>query len=335
MTKIVAFLKSLRWIYTFGRDLIAEIFRIKNKDASTTLILARTQALNNQLKRLAGTGGNAFYTFHEFREIQELCMKHNHIPTNVLEIGTGSNLGILTLFLLSTAKKVYGVDIEPMNNRYDNYFYESLRDYVKITGGTYWYQYSVENRPIPHLSFPTSLDHVDLKHCVDQINYLAPCSSDAIPLEDSSLDMIYSMATMEHLPKTRETIKEIKRLLIHGGITIHEIDMSYHRYHTNPLEMLKHSEEEWQSITNQYGNGLGVEDIWDRKFKTEIYCNRLRTSDFVQLFEENGFGILEVTPTVRFDKNYIDKSKLDKSFLTKSLDDLSVTVVIIVAKCRK
>jgi ubiquinone/menaquinone biosynthesis C-methylase UbiE len=193
----------------------------------------------------------------------------------------------------------------------------------------------MEHKPMPHMSFPNSLDHFDFKKHVSQIEYLAPCSSESIPLPDNSVDFIYSVATFEHLPKTKETVREIKRLLVNGGLTIHEIDMSYHRHHPNPLEMLKYSEEEWKVITNQYGEGLGVEDIEQGKFKSEIYCNRLRTSDFVSFFEKNDFEILEVKPVVKFDPAHINRSKINEKFGGKSLDDLSVTVVVIVARCRK
>jgi SAM-dependent methyltransferase len=335
MNKLVGFLKSFRWIFTFSFDLWGELFRIKNKNATTALILARGKAVNNQLKRLASTGGTAFYALHEFGEIQALCFKHQYIPRRVLEIGTGFNLGILSLFMLSGAQKAYGVDIEPMEERYDKYFYDTLKEYLKSTGGLHWYRYFMENKPTPHLSFPSSLDHVDLKKHVDQIEYLAPCSSESISLQENSVDLIYSVATFEHLPKTKETIAEIKRLLVNGGLTIHEIDMSYHRHHPNPLEMLRYSEDEWRVITNQYGEGLGVEDIEQGKFKSEIYCNRLRTSDFVSFFEENNFEILEVKPVVKYDSRQIDRSRINEKFSGKSLDDLSVIVVVIVARCRK
>jgi SAM-dependent methyltransferase len=335
MNKLPAFVKSFRWIFGFTIDLYRELFKIKNKNATTALILARSAAINNQLRRLASTGGTAFYAFHEFREVQALCIKHNLIPRKILEIGTGFNLGILSLFLMSSAEKAYGVDIEPMEERYDEYFYDTLKEYLKSAGGLHWYRFFMQNRPTPHLSFPSSLDHFDFKKLVSKIEYLAPCSSESIPLPENSMDLVYSVATFEHLPKTRETVVEIKRLLVNGGLTIHEIDMSYHRHHPNPLEMLRHSEEDWQVITNQYGEGLGVNDIEQGKFKSEIYCNRLRTSDFVSFFEESNFEILEIKPVVKFDPDHIDRSRINEKFSNKSLDDLSTTVVVIVARCRK
>jgi len=335
MDRVIAFIKSFRWTFKFFMDLQKELFHLKNNSADKLLTRARSKAMTNQLKRLASTGDNAFYAFNGFRQIQEMCLKHNHVPKRVLEIGTGSNLGILTLFLLSTAEKAYGVDIEPLDIRYDEDIYNSLGEYLDATGGHTWYLHAFEYKPIPHLSFPTSMRRVDFKKYVDQIEYFAPCSSDKIPLPDNSLDLFYSTATMEHLPKTKETIQEMKRLLIDGGLAVHQIDMSYHRSHPNPLEMLKHSEEDWLKITNQYGSGVGVDDIWQGKFRGEIFCNRLRTSDFVDLFRESGFEILEITPTATFDPKHIQVNQLDKKFATKTLEDLSVTMVRIVARCRK
>lgn len=335
MNKLVASIKSIRWIFAFTFDLYRELFRTRNKNATVALVQARSAAINHQLRRLASTGGTAFYAFHEFREIQALCLKYNHVPKRVLEIGTGFNLGILSLFLLSSAEKAYGVDIESMDNRYDEEFYDLLKEYLKSTGGLHWYRFFMENKPTPHLSFPHSLDHLDFRKIVDQVEYLAPVSSDRMPLPDNSVDLVYSVATFEHLPKTKETVEEVRRVLVDGGLTIHEIDMSYHRHYPNPLEMLKYPEEEWQVITNQYGEGLGVEDIEQRKYKSEIYCNRLRTSDFVACFEQCDFEVLEVKPVVKYDPAHIDRSKIDKKFGDKSLEDLSVTVVVIVARCRK
>lgn len=335
MNRFTAFVKSFRWTFKFFIDLQKELFRLKGHNADTLLTLARSKALNTQLMRFSGEGGNAFYAFHGFRKIQELCLKHNHIPKKVLEIGTGSNLGILTLFKLSTAEKVYGVDIEPMDIRFDEDLYKSLSEYLKSTGSFGSYMYGFENKPIKHLTFPISIDRVDFKKLVNEIEYFAPCGSDAIPLPDNSLDLMYSIATMEHLPKTAESIIEMKRLLINDGLAVHEIDMSYHRRHPNPLELLKHSDEDWQRITSQYGVGVGVDDVWQRKFRGEIYCNRLRTSDFVKLFSESGFEILEITPTATFDPQNINVNLLDKKFANKTLDDLSVIIVRIVAKCKK
>ncbi len=213
--------------------------------------------------------------------------------------------------------------------------YETLKEYLKAAGGTNWYQYASEHKPNPDASFPTSIDHVDFKKYVDRIEYFAPCGADKIPLADNVVDLFYSISTLEHLPKTKESIGEMKRLLVNGGLSIHEIDLSYHRHHPNRLEHLKYSEQDWQRATNQYGEGLGVDDIWKGKFTNEIYCNRLRTSDFVELFAETGFEILEVTPIIKFDPAKIDKSSLDKKFADKTLEDLSITNVIIVARCKK
>lgn len=337
MNKLTAFLRSLRWTFKFSFDIYKEIFRVSGKNAHVTLALARQRAINNQLKRIAssGTESNAFYAYHQFREIQEFCLKYNHIPENIIEIGTGSNLAILSLFLHSTAKKAYGLDIEPLDNRYDSYLYSMLKDYLKSTGGMNWYQYAAEHNPNPYVSFPTSIDEIDFEKYVNQVEYFAPCGADEIPLKDNSVDLFYSISTMEHLPHTGESIREMKRLLIQGGLAIHEIDMSYHRHHPNRLELLKYSDDEWNRLTNQYGDGLGVDDIWKGKFKKEIFCNRLRTSDFVQLFTEHGFEILEVTPTITFDPTQIDIKAFDKKFAQKTVEDLSVTNVIIVARCKK
>jgi hypothetical protein len=335
MNKLVAFFKSFRWIFEYTFGLWREVFKANHKNATTALVQARGAIINRQLKRLASTGGTAFYAFHEFREIQSICIKYNHVPKKVLEIGTGFNLGILSLFLMSSAEKAYGVDIEAMDERYDKHFYDTLKEFLKSTGGLHWYRFFMQNKPGPHTSFPDSLDQLDFRKYVNAIQYLAPCSSESITLPDNSVDLVYSVATFEHLPKTKETVGEIKRLLVNGGLTIHEIDMSYHRHHPNPLEMLKYSEDEWKVLTNQYGEGLGVEDIEQGKFKSEIYCNRLRTSDFVSYFEESNFEILEVKPVVKYDPSHIDMSRINEKFRNKSLDDLSVTVVVIVARCRK
>jgi SAM-dependent methyltransferase len=307
MKKLIALTKTLRWIFTFSMDIIVATLKSKQKTSNLILNFAQGTALNNQLKRLSGTGATAYYAYQGFNRIQRFLLRHHHRPSRVLEIGTGSNFGILSLFMAAGATKSYGVDIEPMDERYNAEFYESLSEYLKSTGSLGWYGHPIERKSFPHFSFPDSPGEINFQKLVANIEYLAPCSSDNISLADNSVDLHYSIATLEHVPNVDGTIREMKRLLVNGGLAVHEIDLSYHRYDPNPLTLLNYSEEDWNKMTNQYGMGVGVDDIWQGKFTREIYCNRFRTSDFVELFKAHGFDVLEVKPIVRFEPTIIDR----------------------------
>lgn len=118
-----------------------------------------------------------------------------------------------------------------------------------------------------------------------RIELKAPCDSARTGLEDRSVDFIYSHNVFEHIPPELlpGIMAECRRVLKDDGVVSFLIDYSDH-YTTfdksiTPYHFLRYDDKKWQ----KYNPPLH-------------YVNRLRHSDFVRIFRQAGFEIVEETP---------------------------------------
>lgn len=115
------------------------------------------------------------------------------------------------------------------------------------------------------------------------IDYLAPCDARQTGIEAESYDLIVSTNTMEHIhhKDLALILKEAFRLLRPGGIISSKIDYADHYYYADksisPYNYMQFSNEDWQRYNS------------DGHFQ-----NRGRHSDYVKLFKEAGFKIIEM-----------------------------------------
>jgi SAM-dependent methyltransferase len=150
-----------------------------------------------------------------------------------------------------------------------------------------------------------------------KIAYLAPEDAKATKLPPSSFDFHISNTVLEHIPP--KTIKcifvEGKRILKKEGVFVHFIDLSDHFSHQDlmitSINFLKYSNKQWGKLAgNQYA-----------------YCNRMRSSDYISLFNELELKVLSV-------QKHMDTKALDilsKGFIVDPIfqnyadKDLSIT----------
>lgn len=117
-------------------------------------------------------------------------------------------------------------------------------------------------------------------------------------------------------------MKEAKRILKKNGIAIHLIDLSDHFQHQDKsitsINFLRYSEKEWDRIA---GNEFA-------------YCNRLRASDYLTLFEELGFDVCryEIQEDDEARQRLEDGFQVDERFGDRSISDLCITQVRVVVK---
>lgn len=111
-----------------------------------------------------------------------------------------------------------------------------------------------------------------------------------MPLPDSSTDVVWSNACLEHVRYPELTITECYRVLRPGGITLGSVDLKDHYHGTVPelaAEHLRHPEWLWNAMT------------WNRS----AYTNRVRASEWRRLLEAAGFAVrvckLEFSDTLR------------------------------------
>jgi len=158
------------------------------------------------------------------------------------------------------------------------------------------------------------------------IQYLAPMDAARTNLPDESIDFHFSITVLEHIPKNiiKGIFLEAKRILKPTGAAAHFVDLSDHFQHQDPsiskINFLRYSEAEWQRIA---GNEFA-------------YCNRIRPSDYISLFQEQGFSIVRQSSGVDWDSlGHLQKESflLDRGFLRYGLEDLcSISLKVLLEK---
>ena len=145
------------------------------------------------------------------------------------------------------------------------------------------------------------------------IRYLAPCDARATGLPASSVDMISSTFTLEHIsaPDIAAILRESARLLRPGGLVSCAIDMKDHySYFDDGL--------------GPY-HFLGVPDRAWRFVNPDLhYQNRLRLADYQQLFADAGFTTIaeHVKRPTDAQRRQLDGIDLAPRFRRYSSEDL-------------
>jgi SAM-dependent methyltransferase len=114
------------------------------------------------------------------------------------------------------------------------------------------------------------------------IVYLAPRDARETGLDDRSVDFVSNTATLEHVPPADlvAILRECRRLLRPSGIISSRIDLRDHYSFSNPgvseYNFLRYSERSWRRVNSR-----------------THYQNRLRRPDYLRVFAEAGFEVLE------------------------------------------
>ncbi|MFP5377828.1 MAG: class I SAM-dependent methyltransferase [Acidimicrobiia bacterium] len=113
------------------------------------------------------------------------------------------------------------------------------------------------------------------------ITYLAPADARATELASGCVDCVTSTSTLEHIPRADigPILRECRRILRPGGVASFVIDYSDHYSHFDrsitPFNFLRYSERRW------------------RRYNSSIqFQNRMRHSEYVDMFRATGFEIV-------------------------------------------
>lgn len=146
------------------------------------------------------------------------------------------------------------------------------------------------------------------------IHYHAPGDAAKTEFADSSVDLYFSVAVMEHVPKVsvEQMIREARRILRLGGLSYHHIGLHDHLAETDAsatkINFLKFGDLSWKI--------LGQNRIQ--------YHNRLRRSEFVKMFDAAGLEILECESKVdEASLRAIPRMRLNKKYRLFEADDLA------------
>jgi SAM-dependent methyltransferase len=197
----------------------------------------------------------------------------------VLEIGSGWQPIIPILYYLAGCKRIYLTDaailldrelvINAMN---------TVRNYRSLVAEKLSLaEEEIESRLSTgsEKSLEVLLEHL-------QMTYFAPCDTGRLPLRDASVDLVFSRAVLEHIPKAdlEGILRESVRILRPNGLMLHCIDTSDHWEHND------------KSITRvnylRYPGWL---------FKLTClnplnYQNRLRHQDYINLLREADMRVI-------------------------------------------
>lgn len=185
------------------------------------------------------------------------------------EFGTGRDLVIPLAFSAHGAQRFITVDIERLAKP------ELIRSNAAIVS-------RLSGTAHPELS---SLKDLERSWRID---YRAPADARATGLPAASIDCAVSVETLEHIPKgdIAAILKELRRIMRPDGLVLMQIDYGDHFKGFDPsissFNFLTYSEEDWAPFQSRFQ-----------------YVNRLRHSEYLELFREAGFQLLVDQPDRR------------------------------------
>jgi SAM-dependent methyltransferase len=146
------------------------------------------------------------------------------------------------------------------------------------------------------------------------IRYVAPCDARDTGMPASSVDMISSTYTLEHIPASdiAAILRESARLLRPGGLVSCAIDMkdhySYFDDRLSPYHFLSVPDRAWRFVNSDLH-----------------YQNRLRLPDYHRLFAAAGLTTIaeDVKQPTDFERRQLDGIELAPRFRGYGTDDLA------------
>jgi SAM-dependent methyltransferase len=218
-----------------------------------------------------------------------------------VEIGTGHMVNVPIALWLMGAGETVTVDL----NRYlsealvkeSAQFIRDNTPAIRSLFGVRGNEAGFDSRLRQFIEYSGSLD--DLLTMMN-IRYLSPCDATTLPLASHEMDFHVSNTVLEHIPAGTlpDILREAQRVLASGGMLVHFIDPSDHFSHSDlsitAVNFLEFSDKEWQEWA---GNRF-------------MYHNRLRSPDYVEIFQKAGVHILRRESKV----DEIAVSALDNGF---------------------
>ena len=233
--------------------------------------------------------------FHEKRNaaLTHLDYYHRYRPDGAFcyEFGCGRELSMAMKMSIEGFREIHCADVLPLLR--EDLVNHSLHQYER-----FWHEY-------PDMA---------------KIHYAAPLDFKKTPYPSDFFDLIYSHTVLEHVP-TKDILPlltECRRILRPDGIISCFIGYADHWHYFDrsitPYNFLQYSERQWRKYSPSFQ-----------------YQNRLRHSDYLKLFEEAGFEVLEVNPTSEDDAVF-DTVRLHPEFSRYDRDDLKIIEAWVVGK---
>ena len=237
----------------------------------------------------------------------------------VVELGTGWVPAVPTGFGLAGAQ-VETFDVVPLVT--DEIFFETRRLYTGRTGALSVASGTPEKIIRQRLQqIEEAAGFTESCHILDG-RYLAPFDTTSLPFDDGEIDLVVSNLVLQCIPKDilPLILAESWRILKPRGIALHRIWMSDEyapdeSSGRNQLEYLKYPEH-----------------IWERWFNNSLkHVNRLRATQFLELFSEQGFICRECQRQIDYDSiPHLQQLNIAAPFKHLSLEELATVGINVV-----
>lgn len=287
--------------------------------------------INEHLRKRNLTQKISFHTIKQCIKQIELLQSVHISPENktFLELGPGWKPIFALIYRLMGAEKIILVDVDrlitkknllstfdELSNNYDNIILELESHNLSSDSFINNYKYLQAKKK--------KVDQFDeLLRCFG-FDYLAPVDARNLVLADSSIDVYYSRAVLEHIEFNHllQIYNEAHRVLKPAGLMIHLVDTDDHwSYFDKSINRL---------------NFLRFDDhIWDLINSPIAYQNRLRAVEHMELIKKSSFKIEVYVPKMsRETKIEINKirAKFHSNYSGLSDEELLISSFYIIAK---
>lgn len=269
-------------------------------------------SINQQSKKIYRRFGNIIdqdckNSFHSYSQrggvLLDLCYRHNVVKTGdrILELGTGWYHWYALYLRLHYDVKITMFDIWD-NRRFNNM--KTLISQIQPSN-------PLLNRILKVQSFDELYELLNLEYVIDKDGSLSRFPSE-------QFNCVFSFHTLEHVHRyeVNKEISEINRVLKHGGFSIHQIGLADHLSNYDKKESAKKFLE-------------FPDRTWKRLFENDVQnFNRLQASDWLSLFRNGGFTLIEQKP-MDFLTGII---KVSSEFKRYSKEDVAICNLTIVHK---
>jgi len=256
------------------------------------------------------------------------------LPSLVAELGPGDSLGMGLAALLSGSEKYFAFDVVRYANPAKNLtIYSELIDLfrnrasipdekefplVKPYLSTYDFPSIILTDTILEKSLSTErLENIRAsilspEKTGSMIVYQVPWNDSAV-IQENSVDMIFSQATLEHVDEIEDCYRIMHDWLKPSGFMSHQIDLKCHGTSNHWNGHWQYSDRMWKIIRG----------------KRQWLLNRLTCSQHLRLLKKNRFEIV-YTKTVT-SKSQLNRKSLDKKFISISDMDLETSGLFFLA----
>ncbi len=185
----------------------------------------------------------------------------------ILEIGSSACPTLPLILLLSGAERVFSNNLLPLEQTVPE---ASVRLIGLLRSALH-----EPSRPLAELVIWEATDRGRVARLKPEVfEAWGELVAEALPLPSESVDVVFSLAVLEHVKQPDAVLARSYELLRPGGWCYHAIDLRDHRDFSRPVDFLTLTEEEYLQAA-----GGGNE-------------NRLRASQYLERFEKAGFELV-------------------------------------------